>query len=48
MLVNPEAPSYAAWAKAYGVLVAGGVRKAFVVNKSSPHDKIPGLTFVIW
>ena len=35
-------------ARAYGVLVVGGVRKAFVVNKASPHDKIPGLTFVIW
>jgi hypothetical protein len=34
-------------AKAYGVLVVGGVRKAFVVNKSSPHDKIPGLIIII-
>ena len=34
-------------ARAYGVLVVGGVRKAFVVNKASPHDKIPGLIIII-
>ena len=34
-------------AKAYGVLVVGGVRKAFVVNKPSPHDKIQGLMIII-
>ena len=34
-------------AKAYGVLVVGGARKAFVVNKPSPHDKIQGLIIII-
>ena len=34
-------------AKAYGVLVVGGVRKAFVVNKASPHDKIQGMIIII-
>ena len=34
-------------ARAYGVLVVGGVRKAFVVNKASPYDKIQGLMIII-
>ena len=34
-------------ARTYGILVVGGVRKAFVVDKPSPHDKIQGLMIII-
>ena len=34
-------------AKAYGMITVGSLNKAFVVDKPSPHDKIPGLIIII-